>query len=214
MKFLSVVNFERRTFYFGNVVCSVKFTSINFLFGTSWPKFGDNCPKNKSMATSDITIKHKLDKEITSIVRRSQIDKRFLFSKSEITYSDFLSNKLLMIHIIRKGIPYSFFNLIQHYTPFSETDWASFLDISTKSLQRYKQSSKSFKPSQSEKIIELAEVTNVGLDVFGDMEKFKLWLDTPNFSLGKLKPIDLLMDSYGKELVIAELTRINYGILV
>ncbi|MEO6637854.1 MAG: antitoxin Xre/MbcA/ParS toxin-binding domain-containing protein, partial [Ginsengibacter sp.] len=134
-------------------------------------------------------------------------------SNSEITYSDFLSNKLLMIHIIKRGIPYSFFNLIQHYTPFSETDWASFLDISTKSLQRYKQSSKTFKPSQSEKIIELAEVTNVGLNVFGDMDKFKLWLDTPNFSLGKLKPIDLLMDSYGKELVIAELTRINYGIL-
>lgn len=165
------------------------------------------------MVTSDVSIKHKLDKEITSIVKRSQIDKSFLFSKSEITYSDFFSNKLLMIQIIREGIPYSFFNLIQHYTPFSEADWAGFLDISTKSLQRYKQSSKSFKPTQSEKIIELAEVTNVGLDVFGDMEKFKLWLHTPNFSLGKLKPIDLLADSYGKELVIAELTRINYGIL-
>ncbi|MFV8326047.1 antitoxin Xre/MbcA/ParS toxin-binding domain-containing protein [Flavobacterium sp. ZS1P14] len=46
------------------------------------------------------------------------------------------------------------------------------------------------------------------------MEKFKLWLNTPNFSLGKLKPKDLLTDSYGKELVIGELTRINYGILV
>ncbi len=60
----------------------------------------------------------------------------------------------------------------------------------------------------------MAEVTNVGKEVFGDMEKFKLWLDTPNFSLGNLKPMELLKDSYGKELVIGELTRINYGILV
>jgi putative toxin-antitoxin system antitoxin component (TIGR02293 family) len=60
----------------------------------------------------------------------------------------------------------------------------------------------------------MAEVTNVGLDVFGDMKKFKLWLETPNFSLGDLKPMDLLKDSYGKELVISELTRINYGIFV
>ncbi len=59
----------------------------------------------------------------------------------------------------------------------------------------------------------MAEVTNVGLDVFGDMEKFKLWLDTPNFALGNLKPKELLKDSYGKEMVISELTRINYGIL-
>lgn len=165
------------------------------------------------MAIPDVNITHKLDREISTIFKRSRIDKRFLSSKKDLTYSDFLSNKMLMILIIREGIPYSFFNLIQHYAPFSDNDWANFLEISTKSLQRYKQSSKSFRPIQSEKIIEMAEVTNVGLDVFGDMEKFKLWLDTPNFSLGNLKPIELLKDSYGKEMVISELTRINYGIL-
>jgi putative toxin-antitoxin system antitoxin component (TIGR02293 family) len=165
------------------------------------------------MATPDLNIIHKLDREISTILKRSRIDKRFLSSKKDLTYSDFLSNKMLMILIIREGIPYSFFNLIQLNAPFSDNDWANFLEISMKSLQRYKQSSKSFRPIQSEKIIEMAEVTSVGLDVFGDMGKFKLWLDTPNFSLGNLKPIELLRDSYGKEMVISELTRINYGIL-
>ena len=165
------------------------------------------------MATTDISITHKLNREISTILKRSQKDKRFLTSKKDLTYAEFLSNKMLMILVIREGVPYSFFNLIQHFAPFSENDWANFLEISTKSLQRYKLSSKSFRPIQSEKIIEMAEVTNVGLDVFGDMEKFKLWLDTPNFALGKLKPIELLKDSYGKEMVISELTRINYGIL-
>lgn len=162
----------------------------------------------------DINITQKLDKAIAIIVKRSQIDKSFLHSRKTLTYSEFLSNKMLMIHIIREGIPYSFFNLIQHHCPFNENDWAQFLEMSTKSLLRYKQSSKNFKPIQSEKIIEMAEVTNVGLDVFGDMGKFKLWLDTPNFSLGNLRPMELLKDSYGKEMVIGELTRINYGILV
>lgn len=165
------------------------------------------------MATPDVSITHKLDREISTILKRSRIDKRFFSSKKDLTYSDFLSNKMLIILIIREGIPYSFFNLIQHYAPFSDNDWANFLEISTKSLLRYKQSSKTFRSIQSEKIIEMAEVTNVGLDVFGDMGKFKLWLDTPNFSLGNLKPIELLRDSYGKEMVISELTRINYGIL-
>lgn len=156
----------------------------------------------------------KLDKEISNIVRRSRFDKKFLSTVKNITYSEFLSNKMLMILVIREGVPYSLFNLIQNLTPFTEDNWADFLDISTKSLHRYKQTSKSFKPIQSEKIIEMAEVTKVGLDVFGDMGKFKLWLETPNFSLGNLKPMELLKDSYGKELVISELTRINYGILV
>lgn len=63
-------------------------------------------------------------------------------------------------------------------------------------------------------VIEIAEVTKIGLEVFGDMDKLKLWLDTPNFALGKSKPIELLKDSYGKELVLSELIKINYGILV
>jgi putative toxin-antitoxin system antitoxin component (TIGR02293 family) len=165
------------------------------------------------MKPNDTTMK-KLDKEIATVVKRSGIDKKFLVSGTDITYDDFLSNKLLMIYIIRQGVPYSLFNLIQDYTPFSDTDWSNFLDISTKSLQRYKQSSRDFRPIQSEKIIEMAEVANMGMDVFGNMEKFKLWADTPNFSLGNLPPIELLKDSYGKEMVISELTRINHGILV
>lgn len=140
--------------------------------------------------------------------------KRFGSVKNNLTYSEFLSDRMLMITVIRHGVPYSLFDLIRNVTPFSEGDWAGFLNISTKSLLRYKQASKQFKPLQSEKIIEMAEVTNVGMDVFGDMKKFKLWLETPNFSLGNLKPMELLKDSYGKELVIGELTRINYGILV
>lgn len=165
------------------------------------------------MAVKEIDIEKKLNKEITFVFKRYDIDKKNFPFRNEITFTDFFSNKLLMIHLIREGVPYSLFNLIQHYTPFTESDWSNFLDISAKSLQRYKQSEKHFKPLQSEKIIEIAEVTNIGLDVFGSMEKFKLWLDTPNFSLGGLKPIELLRDSYGKEMVAGELTRINHGIL-
>lgn len=159
-------------------------------------------------------ISGKLDKEFTELVRRSGLDERLGLNQSRLTYADLFTDKMLIIQLIKVGLPYSFFKLIQNYTPFSEADWAKFLDLSIKSLQRYKQNSRSFRPLQSEKIIEMAEVTNVGLDVFGEMNKFKLWLDTPNFALGKLMPIELLNDSYGKEMVIAELTRINYGILV
>lgn len=157
-------------------------------------------------------IEQELSKEISALFKQESKNRRD--ASFNMTYRHFLSDKMLIIHVIRHGVPYSLFNTIQHYTPFSESDWANFLDISTKSLHRYKQSSRLFKPIESEKIIEMAEVTSMGLDVFGNMEKFKLWLATPNFSLGNEVPIMLLKDSYGKELVMGELTRINHGIFV
>jgi uncharacterized protein (DUF2384 family) len=59
----------------------------------------------------------------------------------------------------------------------------------------------------------MAEVTQAGLEVFDNLNTLKLWLNTPNFALGSLLPIELLKDSYGKDLVLAELIRINHGIL-
>lgn len=153
----------------------------------------------------------KLDKEIISFFKSRKINVR----NKQLSYESFLEDKMLIILAIRTGIPFTLFDLIQNYTPFSENDWANFLDISTKSLQRYRTAPNFyFKPIHSEKIIEMAEVTKVGLDVFGNIEKLKLWLNTPNYALGNLKPLELLKDSYGKEMVISELNRINYGILV
>jgi putative toxin-antitoxin system antitoxin component (TIGR02293 family) len=164
-------------------------------------------------------IEDKLNKEILSLLnnRRKQIksQRNSMRKASPITFKQFLTDKLLIISAIRSGIPFSLFQLIQVHSPFTENEWASFLGISVKSLQRYKVNSRyHFKSLQSEKIIELAEVIQLGLEVFGEMEKLKLWLNTPNFSLGNEKPVSLLHDSYGKELVASELVRINHGIFV
>lgn len=167
------------------------------------------------MSTRTATLETKLNQEIYSFLKRSK-SKAYSFDVGKnFTYAEFLNNRMMIIAAIRQGIPYSLFDLIQTHTPFSESDWANFLDISTKSLQRYKASpDHHFKSIHTEKIIEMAEVTHVGLDTFGSMEKLRLWLNTPNFALGGHLPIDLLKDSYGKELVMSELTRLNHGILV
>ena len=167
------------------------------------------------MVPAKSTLEARLNKEITSFFKNPRTKKTHGNVQKNVNYSDFLNDKMLIITAIRAGVPYSLFDLIQHQAPFSEEDWANFLDISTKSLHRYKTSNDYyFKAIHSEKIIEIAEVTQAGLDVFGTMDKLKLWLNTPSFALGSMKPIELLKDSYGKELVLGELTRINHGILV
>lgn len=159
-------------------------------------------------------VKEKLDKKISTIFSSGGVKTVNRRTSSGVTYSEFLSDKMMIIGLIREGVPYSLFSLIKEAAPFSEANWAEFLNVSTKTLERHKKNAKQFKPLQSEKIIEMAEVTDLGTDVFGSSEKFKLWLETPNFALGNMKPMELLKDSYGKEMVMGELTRINHGILV
>ena len=112
-------------------------------------------------------------------------------------------------------MPYEIYDLIKERTPFNEEDWAQFLGVSLRTLQRNK-SKKDFvfDPIPTEKILELAEVTALGKEVFDTKEQFYLWLNTPNFALGNLKPFELLKDSYGKEMVMNELNKIQYGIFV
>lgn len=132
---------------------------------------------------------------------------------SNITLNDFLENKLLLIQAIKKGISFAFFSEIKKTVPFSDEDWAALLNISTKSLQRYAQEEDFlFKPIHSEKIVEIAEVTNLGNEVFDNQIQFDLWLHTPCYALGSTAPIEMLSDSYGKEMVLEELHKIDHGI--
>lgn len=168
---------------------------------------------NDQTANEQMGLMKQLNRELHEMIRNLEYEDKYLTDLRRINFTDFLKNKLLIVLIIRNGVPYTFFSLIKELTPFSLNDWADYLDISSKTMIRYQNQDKSFKPIHAEKIIELAEVTILGQEVFGDNDKFRLWLETPNFALGNLKPFDLLRDSYGKELLIGELVRIEHGIL-
>jgi putative toxin-antitoxin system antitoxin component (TIGR02293 family) len=157
----------------------------------------------------------QLDKAVRVYVSKVEKDSGYKLINKNISYKDFFKNRMLLVYAIREGVSLDFFNLIKGKTPFNDEDWASFLGISTKSLQRNKTKDNFvFKPIQSEKIFELAEVTNLGNDVFDDENSFYAWLNTPSFALGNLKPIELLKDSYGKEMVLGELYKIDQGIFI
>lgn len=155
----------------------------------------------------------KLEQEFKSYLKRILSNSQSGRGYTNLSYDQFFSNRMLVVTAIREGITLSFFMSIQNLTPFSETDWSNFLNISQKSLQRYKKDKTHvFKPIHSEKIMELAEVTALGNNVFDSSNQFYEWLNTPSLVLGKMKPVELLNDSYGKEMVMNELNRIDQGI--
>ncbi|MEL6534021.1 MAG: antitoxin Xre/MbcA/ParS toxin-binding domain-containing protein [Bacteroidota bacterium] len=131
------------------------------------------------------------------------------------SYLNVLKDKLTVTRIIRKGIPISVFEEIQKMMDFSDSQWASWLEINIRTLQRYRADSQHiFKPSQTERIFEIAEMIIRGNQVFDSKEHLQIWLNTPSLALGNESPLSFFENSYGKELVIAELDRIEYGVFV
>ncbi|HLT33162.1 MAG TPA: antitoxin Xre/MbcA/ParS toxin-binding domain-containing protein [Aquaticitalea sp.] len=168
--------------------------------------------KPKQYPIEDSTIK-EVNEAIQSYVKSIDQSIPFKIYKTSVSYSDFFENKMLIVHAIREGLPFGLYSKIKELTPFTEDDWAEYLNLSKKTLQRHSNEEEfHFKPIHTEKIIELAEVTNYGNEVFDSTEQFYLWLNTPSLALGNFKPAELLKDSYGKDMVMAELNKIEHGI--
>jgi len=120
---------------------------------------------------------------------------------------------LYVINEVRKGIAYSSFTNAVKNIPLTLREWSGILDLSERTLQRYKKEKRAFDTLQSEKIVQVTLLIRYGRDVFGDEKKFNLWLNTENLSIGNIKPKELLDSSFGIDLLKDELTRIENGIL-
>lgn len=164
----------------------------------------------KEQATGKKTIPNK---ELRQFVQSFSRGKRL--KQEDVTYHKILKDKLLISKAVRRGVTYPLFDEIKAHSPFDDRQWSTFLNLNIRTLQRYKASKDHvFKPLQSEKIFELAEVIALGNIVFDAPEHFRIWLLTPSVALGMEKPINLLNNSYGIDLVMAELNRIEYGVFV
>src|SRR5690349_1031720 len=117
------------------------------------------------------------------------------------------------IDMIRKGITFATYSAFAKKIPFTPQDWAGFLHISERTLQRYQQDKRRFDSLQSEKIIEIALIYRKGTHTMGSIDNFNTWLDTINLTFGKVKPKTLLDSSFGIQLLHDELTRLEHGIL-
>ena len=64
---------------------------------------------------------------------------------------------------------------------------------------------------KKERLVRLAEFTELAAKAFGDEAKGKRWLTRPNAALGGATPLSLLESSYGAERVRQALAVIEHG---
>lgn len=88
---------------------------------------------------------------------------------------------------------------------------AEILNISVKTLTRYKTNKSKMSPQNSEHLLKLFALYRKGIEVFDSIVSFNQWLQKPAFGLGGIIPFSYLNTISGIEIIIEELSRIERG---
>jgi putative toxin-antitoxin system antitoxin component (TIGR02293 family) len=132
--------------------------------------------------------------------------------KTEKKYPVLDDDSVEMVNMLREGVAFTYLNSISDRINFTLEDWASYLHLSERTIQRYKKEKKPFDTIHSEKIVQIDLLYKKGADVFGSEENFHTWMETISIPLGGVKPKGLLDTTYGINLITDELGRIEHGI--
>lgn len=132
----------------------------------------------------------------------------------KITFNS-LDNKdvFKLIKATREGVDYDTFDNLSVRFPLNNSDWSRILNVSERTIQRYRREKKRFDSTRSERLLLIMLLLKKGVDVFGSSDNFITWLNSKNISLGGIKPIKMLDNTFGVNLIKDELIRIEHGVL-
>jgi hypothetical protein len=99
------------------------------------------------------------------------------------------------------------------FTELSLNDWSSILPVSKRTLQRdFDDKKKVLDLNVTEAFVEVGEIYSIGLRAFDrNKERLKSWLFTVNPYFKNKKPIEIMNSHKGRDMVKAELNRIEYS---
>ncbi len=151
----------------------------------------------------------------SAIIKQGKFSARVIFDSERLLkiFPATASGALGLSSAAKNGVKYSQFKKLAEEIPLTAGDWSTVLNISERTMQRYKNEKKTFDPIYSDKILQIAILYRTGNEVFGDKANFDTWLETKNVALGGVKPKELLDNTFGISLVRDELGRIENGVL-
>jgi putative toxin-antitoxin system antitoxin component (TIGR02293 family) len=123
------------------------------------------------------------------------------------------SNEFDIINLARKGFSKGTLLALAKKVSLNLQELANILHISERTLQRY-DNNELIKTEYAEKAVELARLYTRGEEVFGSIDKFKLWIKAPSLIFNGEAPVTILDTSAGFDMVFRELGRIEHGIFV
>jgi putative toxin-antitoxin system antitoxin component (TIGR02293 family) len=126
-------------------------------------------------------------------------------------YEKKYDNNIALFLSAKNGLePQAAFDLID-VTSLTSKMIESILYITIKTLTNYKQHKTHLNASISEKVLSIFALYRKGILIFGSVDSLNKWMATPAYGLGEQRPNELLGTMTGINLIMEELTRIEYG---
>ena len=116
-----------------------------------------------------------------------------------------------LVEMAHRGIPKKSIYALAESLQVTIAELTKYLHVSERTLQRYAPE-KRLSSTLSDRILQIAKVYARSSEVFEDAEDAARWLKQPNIALGNTEPLELLDTAAGIEMVLDELTRMEYGV--
>jgi putative toxin-antitoxin system antitoxin component (TIGR02293 family) len=111
-----------------------------------------------------------------------------------------------------KDFTYAEFKKIADKAPFTQSEWASILHVSERTLQRYAKNNGHFAPINAERALQIDKVLKEAKAAFGKIENFYQWIKRNPYMLEGNLSFNSLTSYNGIEKVLTQLGRIQHGL--
>jgi putative toxin-antitoxin system antitoxin component (TIGR02293 family) len=128
-------------------------------------------------------------------------------------YAPFIKDKISIVMTSRRGVDAIAFWDVTELTGYRREEMATLFDTSLKTLLRYRDTNRKLSPAAGELALKIMALFRHGEEVFGSIDEFRSWLNTPAYGLGGQVPYLLMQTSGGIDLIDDELSRIEFGAL-
>ncbi len=122
-----------------------------------------------------------------------------------------VNNEMDLIALSRAGLPKKSLTALSKKLNISMERLSQLLHVSHRTLQR-KSPTDHLSVHVSEQILAIAEVVRRGVEVLGSESALDTWLQSELPALADRRPIDLMDTSFGTQLLLKVLGRIEHGV--
>ena len=117
-----------------------------------------------------------------------------------------------LAQLVRKGLPAGTVTALAEKLHLGNGVLSRKLGIPQRTLTRRLIQASLLTPAESDRTVRMLRVYANAIEMIGDQDKAMEWLRTPNRTLGRERPLDLLDTDMGARMVEDVLGRIAYGV--
>lgn len=120
-----------------------------------------------------------------------------------------VNSEVEMLDVLNAGLPVETLKVMKSQGIVDDNEMKMFIPARTMARRKEKER---LSPEESDLLARLARIDDFAVEVFGNHEKARKWLRTPNKAVKGHIPLDLLRTDYGARIVESILGRIEHGI--